>query len=253
MPRKQVEMKKLLYLSAAAALVITGCSERASDTSVVSAKTCGLCHDLPPRDSAHVYHVDTMHYRCSYCHGVGYEADSTTGIFTVNQSTHMNGDTEVVFTAPWDDSGRAVYDKSLKQCSNVYCHGGIPQGTHATVLWVGGSPINLRCYACHDSAGIATYHYGHARRAVMTGTTPCGGTVQQCYKCHGDSLSDTAYSISQPTRVDPVKHINGTFDAGTCRTCHSGEWATWQEYVATHPGATPFGKIMANGAPASMP
>ena len=246
---------KTLFKILAAGLFLAAitCTEEGSERVIVSAKMCGICHSLPPKDVGHLYHTDMLNYKCSYCHS-GYAADSAAGTFFVNSATHMNGDTDVLFSFPWSDSGKAAYDLSTKQCSNVYCHGGIPQGTHATVLW-GGAPVNGRCYACHDSAGIATYHYGHARRAVMTGTTPCGGTVQQCYKCHGDSLSDTAYSVSLPTRVDPVKHINGVFDIGTCRNCHplpSG-WTTWQEYVATHPDATPFGKIMATGTAVSMP
>jgi predicted CxxxxCH...CXXCH cytochrome family protein len=238
-------MKKSYVLIAGFAIAaLMSCSERASDPSAVSAKTCGLCHDLPPKDRAHLYHVDTLHYRCSYCHGIGYEADSATGAFTVNQLTHMNGDTDVVFTAPWDDSGKAAYDKSVAQCSNVYCHGGIPQGTHATAQWYQGEPIGGRCYACHDSAGMATYHYGHARRAVTSGANPCGGNVNQCGNCH-----DSAYSVPNGT-VDSAAHINGVFDPGTCGACHAQDgWSTWEEYKATHPSAK---RLAGSGAPMSM-
>lgn len=212
---------------------------------IPSRNTCNLCHEVPPTDPQHAFHIDTQHYQCSYCH-LGYSADTATGNFSVNAATHMNGNTDVIFSLPWSDSGKAAYDVGTKQCSNVYCHGGIPQGTHATVSWVGGSPINLRCYACHDSAGIATYHYGHAKLALLTGTAPHGGTVQQCNKCH-----DAAYSVPLKT-IDSLKHINGVYDRATCKTCHL-TWTTWEEYVAGHPGATPFGKIIANRAPVSMP
>lgn len=240
-------MKTLLKIfTAGLMLAAVSCTEKGSEP-LVSSKTCGICHSLPPKDAGHLYHVDSLHYKCSYCHS-GYAADSVEGTFYVNAATHMNGDTDVVFLFPWSDSGRAAYDIRLKLCSNVYCHGGIPQGTHATVLW-GGASINMRCYACHDSVGIMTYHYGHGKVPVYTGLTPHGGTVQQCNKCH-----DSTYSAPLKT-VDPVKHINGVFDIGTCRNCHPppNGWATWQEYVATHPGATPFGKIMATGTPGSMP
>jgi hypothetical protein len=105
---------------------------------------------------------------------------------------------------------------------------------------VGGQPINGRCYACHDSAAFAAYHYGHGRIQNFNAPNIHGATVNNCYKCHGDSLADTAYSVPK-LRVDPVKHINGVFDGGTCRTCHL-TWATWEQYVAANPGATPYGK-----------
>lgn len=229
-------MRKTLCMAAAvAALAVTGCSERAEAPEVVSARTCGLCHDLPPRDRAHLYHVDSLGYRCSYCHA-GYEADSARGIFSVNNVTHMNGDTDVVFTPPWNDSGKAAYDKSTMQCSNVYCHGGIPQGTHATVAWNADS-IDRSCGACHnlstntaDSTSIYTFHYGHAlKRYPATGTPLVGGNVNKCYNCHGG-----AYNMASAT-VDTATHINGVFDPGLCSACHL--WNTWQEYKLQNPAA----------------
>ena len=258
MPRKQVTMKKKYALLAAVfSLLVLGCSEVndrvGAPGDAVAAGKCGLCHgqtvaSLPPADASHAYHVDTLGYACSRCH-LGYAADPKTNTFFVNTLTHMNGQIDVVFSFPWSDSGKAAYNQDTKQCSNVYCHGGIPQGTHATVSWVGGPPINRRCYACHDSAGIAAYHYGHGKVPLFSGLTPHGGTVQQCNKCH-----DSTYSAPLKT-VDPVKHINGVFDIGTCRNCHPAPdgWTTWQEYVASHPDAKPFGKITASGTPVSMP
>jgi predicted CxxxxCH...CXXCH cytochrome family protein len=246
--------KTCALLAAVVSLLVFGCSEpnerAGAPGDAIAAGKCGLCHgqtvpSLPPADASHAYHVDSLGYECSRCH-LGYTADRVTNSYAVNPLTHMNGRIDVIFSFPWNDSGKAAYDIGAKQCSNVYCHGGIPQGTHATVSWVGGSPINQRCYACHDSAGIATYHYGHARLAATAGTPPRGGTVQFCYKCH-----DAAYSVPLKT-VDPVKHLNGVFDRATCKTCHL-TWTTWEEYAATHPGAKPFGKVMANGTPVSMP
>ena len=233
-----------------ALLAIVGCSQRASGPAAVSAKSCGLCHDLPPTDPAHIYHVEVQHYRCSYCHGAGYEVDSTRNVFTVNGAIHMNGDTDVIFTAPWSDSGKAAYNKSLKQCSNVYCHGGIPQGTHATVQW-NATSIDKSCGACHDlsentsdSNSIYTFHFGHALSAYpATGTATVGGNVNQCNYCH-----DSLYSAQNNT-VDPTTHINGVFNPGTCGACHAPDWSTWQEYKTTHPSAK---RHAASAAPMPM-
>jgi|WetSurMetagenome_2_1015567.scaffolds.fasta_scaffold01084_11 predicted CxxxxCH...CXXCH cytochrome family protein len=201
---------------------------------VASKVTCGGCHSVPPRDHGHTYHVDTLHYACSHCHA-GTAADSVSGLYAVNQLTHMNGDTNVVFTAPWDDGGKASYDKATKQCSNVYCHGGIPQGTHMTVAWTADS-VNRTCAACHNfsttttdtASSIYLFHYGHAyKKRPATGTAIVGGNVNRCYSCH-----DSTYNVAQNT-VDPVKHINGIFDQGTCGACHT--WNTWQEYKQQNP------------------
>jgi predicted CxxxxCH...CXXCH cytochrome family protein len=235
--------KKILFLTI---LIIFAfeCSEVNEKTAVpqssVNTGECGLCHgskvaSLPPKDAGHKYHVDTLKYKCSYCHE-GYYIDNKTGVWHVNPLLHMNGNVDVVFSAPYNDSSRAYYDKNLKQCNNVYCHGAIPQGTRASVIWSSGIKINLRCYACHDSASFANYHYGHGRTAVYTGTNPRGGTVQQCFKCHGDNISDTAYFVAWK-RVDSLKHINGIFDKGSCRNCHA-DWSSWEEYLnyrASHP------------------
>ena len=241
MSRKQATMKNLTnVLAAIVALAAFSCTQKGNEPPGTSTKTCGICHSLPPTDAGHLFHVGTKHYKCSYCHA-GYEVDTVAGVYTVNAQTHQNGDTDVVFTAPWSGDS-ASYDIVSKKCSNVYCHGGIYQGTNATVLWVGGTPINGRCYACHDSAGFANYHYGHGRIPNYTPPNAHGGEIQDCFRCHGDSLGDTAYSVSKH-RVDPVKHIDGVYDGGTCRNCHPNPngWATWEDYQTLNPDATPYG------------
>jgi predicted CxxxxCH...CXXCH cytochrome family protein len=261
MPREQVTMKTFYkIIIAAVCFFIAHCSEKGNEPVVVSGKTCGICHSLPPRDVGHSYHVDSLHYKCSYCH-TGYAADisitmsriapagsiDTVYNYYVNDSTHMNGDTNVVFSSPWDDSGKASYDKNLKQCSNVYCHGGFPQGTNASIVWTRGpDSTDGTCAVCHNLSLVYKKHYGHSRLGVK-GVS--GKNVQLCYNCH--SPSDTIGS-----RINPATHIDPDMKTGSCMQCHASDtppWTTWEEYVADHPGATPLAKTMTNEMPSSLP
>ncbi len=233
-------MKKTNDITAAVlALLVFGCSEvndrAGAPGATIASDQCGICHSLPPSDRAHAYHVDTLGYACYPCH-LGYAADPNTNTYFVDTLTHMNGRIDVVFSSPWDDSGKAAYDISTEQCSNVYCHGGIPQGTHATVQWNADS-IDRSCGACHDlspntgdSNSIYTFHYGHALKAFPAiGNKTVGGSVNQCNNCH-----DSLYSVPNNT-VDPLTHINGVFDPGYCGACHL--WNTWEEYKSQQPAA----------------
>jgi predicted CxxxxCH...CXXCH cytochrome family protein len=203
--------------------------------------SCNQCHEFPPRDQEHSYHLDTLHYKCSYCHS-GYPANPGSGNYGINGQLHMNGVHDVIFSAPWNDSGRASYDIGLRQCSNVYCHGAIPQGTRASIRWNMGDTVHGDCRKCHDlgtiAPGIYAKHYGHSRLGLtVNGTKELGANVQFCFYCHGERLEDTLYSVGLK-RVDPAHHINGAVEQTSCRTCHL--WATWNEYASTHPGVTPY-------------
>ena len=46
---------------------------------------CGTCHTIPPASGQHAFHVGTLGFSCSICHGTGYSAT------TVNAATHANG------------------------------------------------------------------------------------------------------------------------------------------------------------------
>jgi predicted CxxxxCH...CXXCH cytochrome family protein len=208
--------------------------------------TCGSCHTLPPADSGHTMHVAWMSYKCSYCHK-GYAMDSAAGTFTANSETHVNGKNDVVFTAPWNDSGKAAYDLASKQCNNVYCHGAIPQGTHASIHWNGTDTIKGDCKFCHNlsraAPGMYAGHYGHSFYGKKVGgVTVLGSNVNFCFNCHGANISDTTYIVGRPY-PSTADHINGVFDKGSCRDCHTTNtppWTNWQEYVTGHPGATPY-------------
>lgn len=249
-------MKTLFKIVAAGMLLAAvNCAQKATEPPpiVITKANCGNCHALPPADAQHTSHVTWMGYKCFYCHQ-GDTMDSAAGKFAVNAATHRNGDTDVVFSAPWNgDSGKANFNRATMQCNNVYCHGAIPQGTHASIHWNGTDTVHGDCKLCHNlsltSPGIYAGHYGHSLTGSIVGGVMVKGTnVKYCFNCHGANISDTAYSVPQG-RVDGLHHIDGVFDKGICRDCHSTEtppWTTWDEYLINHPGATPFGKIMMN-------
>lgn len=234
-------MKKSIVLAVAIAFLANlRCSEVATggSASVIGARQCGICHALPPNDPGHAAHWDSLtdrHFSCGACHK-GYEADSASGSFRVDSLTHMNGVVDVVFSAPWNDSGKAVYDPGLKQCSNVYCHGAFHQGTRATVVWGGADTTGGSCAQCHDLASINTGHYVHALQPVYQGSGPTrklilGGKVNICESCHA------GYSVIN-RQVNSMTHINGVVEEPTCAGvgCHiSSEWTTWSEYLKGHP------------------
>jgi predicted CxxxxCH...CXXCH cytochrome family protein len=247
-------MKTLIKIVAAGMLLAAfNCTQKSSgpEPLVITAANCGSCHAVPPADSGHAYHIGMIGYSCSHCHQ-GYVwsyADSAAGTFSVNAALHRNGDTNVVFSAPWNgDSAKAAFVHATKQCNNVYCHGAIPQGTHASIHWNGTDKVNGNCRSCHNvdgPSGIYSGHYGHTKDGVSVGTVMTrGANVQLCFNCHGENISDTAYSVGLG-RVDGLHHINGVFE-GSCRDCHTPDWTTWEEYLLTHQGATPFGKIRIN-------
>jgi hypothetical protein len=68
---------------------------------------CGSCHAIPPATGQHNWHVNTLGYQCSTCHGAGYSSTAVTA------ATHMNG---VVNTL-------ASLNYSANTCGSPGCHG----------------------------------------------------------------------------------------------------------------------------------
>lgn len=246
-------MKTLIKIIAAGMLLVAvNCTKKDSGTTqpplVINKANCGSCHALPPADKGHYNHVG-MGYKCFYCHQ-GDTMDSLANKFAVNTTTHRNGDTDVVFTAPWNDSGHATYVKASKQCNNVYCHGAIPQGTYASNLWTDSGTIQGNCKSCHDLDKTATAiyngHYGHSYLGKKVGGVQVlGANVNFCFNCHGANISDTTYMVGRPY-PSTLDHINGIFNPGSCRDCHAApntpppNWTDWAGYVSTHTGAKPY-------------
>jgi hypothetical protein len=77
-------------------------------TYVPPTPVCGSCHSIPPASGQHDFHVNSMGYDCSRCHGTGYSSTAVTA------TTHMNGVLNVVNTLN--------YNATAGSCSPG-CHG----------------------------------------------------------------------------------------------------------------------------------
>ncbi len=77
-------------------------------TTTTVAPACGSCHAIPPANGDHLFHVSTLGFSCSICHGAGYSSTA------VNAATHINGVIELVATVGWNAAART--------CTNS-CHG----------------------------------------------------------------------------------------------------------------------------------
>jgi hypothetical protein len=85
----------------------TGGTPALSQTCTTPAPVCGSCHAIPPATGQHDWHVNTLGYQCSICHGAGYSSTAVTA------TTHMNG---VVNTL-------ASLNYSAGTCGSPGCHG----------------------------------------------------------------------------------------------------------------------------------
>ncbi|MHB8122422.1 MAG: fibronectin type III domain-containing protein [Desulfuromonadaceae bacterium] len=86
----------------------TASAQVSAATNAPPVQTCGTCHAIPPSTGQHSFHVGSMGYNCSSCHGAGYSSTAVTA------TTHMNGGTNLATTIGWNATSRS--------CSNS-CHG----------------------------------------------------------------------------------------------------------------------------------
>ena len=86
----------------------TASAQVSAATNAPPAQTCGTCHAIPPATGEHSFHVGSMGYDCSRCHGTGYSSTAVTA------TTHMNGASNLATTIGWNATSRS--------CSNS-CHG----------------------------------------------------------------------------------------------------------------------------------
>lgn len=208
MPRVQKMMIRHIKKTAAliGLLLCMQCSETGKESGNIAANECGICHGIPPSDSNHIVHVERNNFACRACH-LNYGIDP----FYTDAVLHGNGDTDVVFAQIYSDSGRAFYDKGLKQCSNVYCHGAFVQGTRASVSF-GIDTINGECSACHDLQLLYAGHGQNNEHIQGFGDTL---DLNECSQCH------PGYSLYTST-VNEAQHIDGVTKATEgCEMCHS--------------------------------
>jgi fibronectin type 3 domain-containing protein len=85
-------------------------SVQTSATTSAPSLTCGTCHAIPPATGQHNFHVNSLGFSCSACHGSGYSST------TVNSATHMNGSVDLLSSVG--------FNKGAGTCSTLNCHGG---------------------------------------------------------------------------------------------------------------------------------
>jgi len=166
---------------------------------------------------AHFMHLTSSTIRlsaavhCDDCHAVP---------ATMTATSHMNGVTELVWSALATNNGSLTptYNGTTRQCSNVYCHGAAMQigdtsGTNRTPTWnVPFMPAAISAAACSNCHGFpppATS--GHPAGIVIppnfgNGTVAIGTTCS----CHANI--NTAGTTYANIFVNKALHINGFFE-----------------------------------------
>jgi hypothetical protein len=87
----------------------TGGTPALSQSCTPPTPVCGSCHAIPPSTGKHSFHVSSMGYACSTCHGAGYSSTAVTA------ATHSNGVKDVVSTLN--------YNATTGTCGSPGCHG----------------------------------------------------------------------------------------------------------------------------------
>ena len=150
----------------------------------------------------------TMH--CNDCHAMP---------ATVTAATHMNGITDLVWSALATHNGALVpaYNATTRQCSNVYCHGaampgGDVSGTNRTPTWnVPFLPSTISaagCGTCHGFPPLSTS--GHPTLTTAVPATWGNGTTAIGTSCSCHANINPAGTTYANIFVNPALHIDGT-------------------------------------------
>lgn len=220
---------------------------------------CDVCHGYPPvvneaiggpaglvnnpgttgstSAGAHDKHVNVKFYPCELCHynssgtgplhNDGPPQDITIG-FSLFGGTYLGGLYDGQTTANYDSSevNTTVINTGSMTCSNIYCHGELPNGT----IWGGGKNTSpqwngsVTCSSCHDSGGALSGLGG--KHSKHTDTNRHGF---HCERCHNQTASGSDTIKNQAYHVNNVKDVvfsaGGAFNTGTksCTStyCHS--------------------------------
>lgn len=219
--------------------------------------SCDTCHGFPPVDAgtlvwnppagtgsltagAHNKHASDLNYGCGACHydSVGTSSTHNDSSITLGfslfdgayQGGVYDGQTGVSYNNTAADS---VTTNGSKTCSNLYCHGTLPDGTN----WGGGAdrtPVwdgAVACGDCHRATAVlpptSGQHQKHARAFN-------NGYNYDCGFCHKDPTADGSLHGNNKSEVifsnDP-KVTGGTYNGnddmlgsyGSCGNlyCHS--------------------------------
>ena len=170
-----------------------------------SPSSCGTCHDEPPATGAHDRHVIERGFACSECHRVPATWDEPGHIRAANGDSDPPP-AEVVFGSlanrdvmPPRRTAAAAFDRTTKQCSNVYCHGGVlgdVAASNTKPAWSAGAS-EAACGTCH-------------------GNPPATHARNECAQCHPKTVA--ANGTLSASHIDAVIDIGD--GSGGCTACH---------------------------------
>ena len=180
-----------------------------------------------PKVGAHTSHITSTDSLSA-----GINCDGCHGSVTLSAATHMNGASNLTWSALATKSGALTptYSAATGVCSSVYCHGaGMPggdtSGTNRAPTWNSATylPTSIgaggaACKTCHGFPPAAAS--GHPAVTIPAGfpTTASIGTTCSCH-----SNINSAGNSYANIFIDKNQHINGTLDViagGACDACH---------------------------------
>ena len=202
--------------------------------------SCAYCHGNPPVDGntltgttgsvtagKHATHVNTKLFACENCHsgsvGGGSRHNSGPTVtmgFSLFGGTYPGGIYDGQSSVNYDSSevNTWVSSNGSMICSNIYCHGRLPDGT----AWGGGNDTtpewddadSVPCNSCHDSGGAATGL--PLRHGVHTDALTY---AFECESCHENTVIGSTVIKNQQYHVNNSKEVvfsaGGNHDSGT--------------------------------------
>ncbi|MBI5099953.1 MAG: CxxxxCH/CxxCH domain-containing protein [Nitrospirae bacterium] len=180
----------------------------------------------------HQKHVVGKGYPCNYCHTAYSMPDSVSHRIDIGfylfggayQGGAYNGQSTATYNS--SEPNTIVTNSGSRTCSNIYCHGKLPDGT----VWGGGKNTSpqwdgsVTCTSCHDTGGSLSDLSGKHRKHTNESTYGFA-----CEKCHYETASGSSSIKNDTYHANNTKDLifskGGSFDSGTksCTStyCHS--------------------------------
>ncbi len=206
-----------------------------------SPQACTHCHGgvdnqtgAPPRGlrgevsaaelavGAHTTHMEGSYisngFNCRECHLVPTRL-SDPGHWAVDSTAEITWGTLAGSASSWD--------RGIRKCSNVYCHGSFSGGyANNSPIWT--APGQAACGSCHDNGSnpgnLSGRHFKHFFEENV-----------ECYECHSATVDVGLAIIGKSVHIDGKKTVafgarQMTYQNGTCSgsgACHEAK--SWYE------------------------